>query len=205
MKMSKEKKNTGEEFSTYEIMEKFSAIQNDTEKRLKGMEGFMEEIRNRLFGTDVGIAQEVVTISHLKAGCPYDSFSEEQATRHGTDILGFVRENGMEIGKISVSVKRTKSWSSEFLDQLDRNIKQDNSQWGLLVSTAFPREALNNTIWTTYTKTRRMVLLVKPQLATIAYYAIREIVKYQFMLRRELVRLEIIREKDVDDKWRNEN
>ena len=194
-----------EEFSAYEIMEKFSSIQNDTEKHLKGMEAFLEEIRNRLFGTEIGLAQEVVTIAHLKAGCPYDSFSEEQATRHGTDILGFVRENGMEIGKISVSVKRTKSWSSEFLDQLDKNITQDNSQWGMLVSTAFPREALNDTLWTTYTKTRRMVLLVKPQLATIAYYAIREIVKYQFMLRRELVRLEIIKDKNVNEEWSNVN
>ena len=104
----------------------------------------------------------------------------------------------MEIGKISVSVKRTKAWSSEFLDQLDKNITQDKSEWGILVTTAFPREALNDAVWTTYTKERRMVLIVKPQFATIAYYAIREIVKYQFLLRRELIRLEIIGEQKLD-------
>ena len=191
-------KQEEKQFSVYEIMERFSSMQEDTGKRLKEIEKFLEEVRNRLFGTDVGFAQEVVTLSHLKAGCPYDSFSEEEAARHGTDILAFVREGGMEIGKISVSVKRTKAWSSEFLDQLDKNIPQDKSEWGILVTTAFPREALNDAVWTTYTKERRMVLIVKPQFATIAYYAIREIVKYQFLLRRELVRLEIIGEQKLD-------
>ena len=188
------KDSVKKEFSTYEIMERFDVMQSHTGENLKNMADTLDSIKSRLFGLEVGVAQEVVTLSHLKACCPYDSFSEEESARHGTDILAFVREGGMEIGKISVSVKRTKAWSSEFLEQIDKNINQDKSSWGLLVSTAFPREALNDSVWTTYTKERRMILLVKPNFAAVAYYAIREIVKYQFLLKRELVRQDVIRD-----------
>ena len=46
----------------------------------------------------------------------------------------------------------------------------------MLVTTSFPGEALNNKTWTTRDSYGKLILLVKPEFASIAYYAIRQIV-----------------------------
>jgi len=131
----------------------------------------------------------------MKRACPFDSFSEEMSTKHGTDIVAYVRENGKYLGKISISVKRQKRWSSEFIIQLEKNIKDDNSSWGLLVTSVFPSEALNENIWTVFDSTGRLILIVKPGFTPVAYYAIRQIIIYQFALKEALVTSNLVKKR----------
>jgi len=153
----------------------------------------VEEIKERLFGSSIGTAQETITLLDMKRACPFDSFSEELSTKHGTDIVASVRENGKYLGKISISVKRQKRWSSEFIMQLEKNIKDDGSSWGLLVTSVFSSEALNENIWTTLDSTGRLILIVKPGYAPVAYYAIRQIIIYQSSLRVALVTSNLVK------------
>ena len=150
----------------------------------------INEIRNRLFGVSIGSVQEKISGLYLKQSCPCDHFSEEMADKHGTDIVASVMENGfwyfegepvytMCVGKISISVKKQKKWHNNFLDQLEKNIQSDKTRWGLLITDAFPNEALNQNIWTARTATNRLVLIVKPTFAPVAYFAIRQMVVYE--------------------------
>jgi hypothetical protein len=139
----------------------------------------MYEIRDRLFGVSVGSVQEKISVIYLKQACPIDHFSEELASKHGTDIVASVMEGETCVGKISISVKKQKKWSPDFLDQLEKNIRTDQTKWGLLITSAFPNEALNQNIWTARTYTNRMVLIVKPDFAPAAYFAIRQMVVYE--------------------------
>jgi len=173
-------------------LERILEIEREQTKEFQYVGKVLEEVRCRLFGNAVGFAQEVITLSELKTGCPYDRFSEELSTRHGTDILAFVREGGVEISKISISVKRHKKWNSNFLNQLEQNIKDDQLQWGLLVTTVFPNEALNENIWTTFDTSGRLILMVKPLFVTAAYYAIRQMVIYQHLLYNTLIENSIL-------------
>lgn len=164
-------------------------IAKDEEARAKELSYLgktLKEIKERLFGNSIGLVQETITLLDLKRACPYDNFSEEMSSKHGTDIIAFVKENGRTLGKISISVKRQRRWNSEFLDQLEKNIHDDNSSWGLLVTTVFPNEALNENIWTTLDGTGRLILMVKPIFAPVAYYAIRQIIIYQSSLKETL-------------------
>jgi hypothetical protein len=50
------------------------------------------------------------------------SFSDERASKQGTDIVGTVREKGKNCGRISISVNNTEEWGSTFITQLNKNI-----------------------------------------------------------------------------------
>ncbi len=145
-----------------------------------------KEIRDRLFGNYIGTVEETMAILELKSACPHDDFSEEQSSRHGTDILAAVREKGEIIGKISISVKHQGKWNSNFITQLEKNIRNDNSGWGLLVTTVFPKESLNENVWTTFDSSGRLLLMTKPAYVSVAYYAIRQIVIYQHLLKSKI-------------------
>ena len=147
-------------------------------------------ILDRLSGSNIGKIQEGMTILELKGSFPYDQFSGEESDKHGTDIIGTIRESGIELGKITVSVKHQNRWSSEFVMQLEKNIDTDGTRWGFLVTTTFPADALNDNIWTARTNMGRLILLVKPQFVSIAYYAMRTIVIYEYQL-KEVIRLNL--------------
>ncbi len=139
-------------------------------------------ILERLSGSSIGKIQENLTIQELKSVFPYDQFSDEESNKHGTDIIATIIESGMDLGRITISVKHQKRWSSEFIRQLEKNISDDGTRWGFLVTTIFPTDALNENIWTARCSSGRLILLVKPQFASIAYYAIRTIMIYEIQI-----------------------
>ncbi len=63
-----------------------------------------------------------------------DYFDETRAFKHGTDIIEKVNENGIICGTITISVKYAQTWSSEFTEQITRNMKTDGSRFGILVT-----------------------------------------------------------------------
>ena len=171
-------------------LEHIATAESDRAKELAYLVNGMNEIRSRLFGVKIGSVQEKISGLYLKQSCPNDHFSEEMADKHGTDIIASVMENGnwyvegepvytMCVGKISISIKKQKKWHNNFLDQLEKNIQSDKTRWGLLITDAFPNEALNQNIWTARTPTNRLVLIVKPTFAPTAYFAIRQMVVYE--------------------------
>jgi len=186
---------TDYEFAFKKNLEHIAKAEESRSREFSYLGKTVEEIKERLFGSSIGTAQETITLLDMKRACPFDSFSEEMSTKHGTDIVAYVRENGKYLGKISISVKRQKRWSSEFIIQLEKNIKDDNSSWGLLVTSVFPSEALNENIWTVFDSTGRLILMVKPGFTPVAYYAIRQIIIYQFALKEVLVTSNLVKKR----------
>lgn len=167
------------EYAFRKNLEHIAMSESDRAREFSYLANMMYDIRDRLFGTSVGSVQEKMSVLYLKQACPLDHFSEEMALKHGTDIVASVMEGETCVGKISISVKKQKKWSPDFLDQLEKNIRDDQTRWGLLITSAFPNEALNENIWTARTYTNRMVLIVKPVFAPTAYFAIRQMVVYE--------------------------
>jgi hypothetical protein len=176
-------------------LEHIATAESDRARELAYLVNGMNEIRSRLFGVKIGSVQEKLSGLYLKQSCPCDHFSEEMADKHGTDIVASIMEPGywyvegepvytMCVGKISISIKKQKKWHNDFLDQLEKNIQSDKTRWGLLITTAFPNEALNENIWTARTATNRLVLIVKPAFAPVAYFAIRQMVIHECELHR---------------------
>ena len=170
---------TDYEYAFRKNLDHIATSESDRAREFSYLAEIMYEIRDRLFGVSVGSVQEKISVIYLKQACPLDHFSEELASKHGTDIVASVMEGETCMGKISISVKKQKKWNPDFLDQLEKNIRTDQTRWGLLITSAFPNEALNENIWTARTYANRMVLIVKPEFAPTAYFAIRQMVAYE--------------------------
>src|SRR5581483_2646156 len=129
---------------------------------------------------------EIVTLLDLKKAVPSDSFSESRAAKHGTDIIATVKDKGRTCGTITVSVKYQNTWSNEFLGQISRNMKEDGTKWGILVTKSFPREALSEKAWITESDEGNTVILVKPEYAPLSYVGLRQAVIHWFETRQLL-------------------
>lgn len=154
--------------------EVLNKIEEERLKEISELNKSMRDIRDKVIGTGVGDIGEIVTILDLKRMVPSDKFSELRSSEHGTDIIATVRDRGEDCGCISISVKYQQKWNSEFLGQLSRNMKEDGARWGILVTKAFPREALSDKAWVTEDDAGNTVLLVKPEYAPLAYYGLRQ-------------------------------
>lgn len=173
---------TDYEYAFRKNLEHIATAESDRAREFSYLANVMDEMRERLFGVSIGTVQEKISVLYLKQACPCDNFSEEMASKHGTDIIASVMENGTCMGRISISVKKQMKWNTDFLEQLEKNIWNDKTRWGLLITAAFPNEALNQNIWTARTSTNRLVLIVKPGFAPTAYFAIRQMVVYEAIM-----------------------
>jgi hypothetical protein len=63
----------------------------------------LNAISTKIVGTGIGDVTEKTVIKDLKRTMvnTMDSFSEENASKRGTDILSIVREKGRDCGRIS--------------------------------------------------------------------------------------------------------
>ena len=125
-----------------------------------------EDIKNRVAGTGIGKLGEIITVKELKAAFPFDNFTDEKAKKGGTDVIGTVIENGKELGTIAISSKYDVTWNHDFLDQLQKNMNTERTEFGILVTKSFPTEALDDKVH--YLKNNN-VMLVKPEFLSIAY------------------------------------
>ncbi len=71
-----------------------------------------------------------------------------------------------------VSSKAEEKWSNEFLEQLHKNLEQERTRWGILVTKSFPADALNDRAYLD----DKGFLLVKFDYAPVAYLGMREAV-----------------------------
>lgn len=168
----------------------------------------MNEIRQKIVGAGIGEVGEMMTLLDLKKSVLADSFSEARAAKHGTDIVATVKDKGRICGNVTVSIKYQQTWSSEFLRQIGKNMKEDGTRWGILVTRAFPREALSTKAWVTDDESGNTILLVKPEYAPLAYIGLRQAVIHwfeakQFMKSKEAEVTETEKVMEVLSNWIN--
>jgi hypothetical protein len=144
----------------------------------------VNEIMRKIGGTGIGSIGETITIQDLKRAAPMDSFDETRSSKHGTDIIAKINENGIACGTVTVSVKYTQTWSNEYVEQISNNILEDGSKFGILVSKTFPREALNDKAWIMKTREGNSIILVKPEYVPLAYFGLRQATLAWFQTRQ---------------------
>ena len=173
-----------------ESTETIEKLETTNQKQYSEMNDNIREIREKIVGTGIGNISEMVTIRDLKEVVPTDTFSEARASKGGTDIIGRVKENETECGLITISNKCTQKWDGDFLSQLKRNMKDDGSRFGILVTKAFPREALSSKAYPVDAESGTTIILVKPEYAPLAYFGLREATIHWFEARKAMKRKE---------------
>ena len=154
-------------------IKRLEAINKDNQT-IQSISSGVSDILRKIGGTGIGTIGETITIKDLKMVAPMDDFDETRATHGGTDIIGKVNENGTLSGTITTSVKYTEKWENNYVEQITRNMEQDGSRFGVLVSKVFPREALSDKAWVMKTRRGNSIILVKPEYAPVAYFGLRQ-------------------------------
>lgn len=154
-----------------EIQEKVKEINEARLREDEEIRQHLTTIRERIAGPGIGRLSELGTITDLKAMVPSDNF-EWKGPAGKSDIVGAVIFNSNGAGKIVVSRKQSESWSSSFINQLKKNMADENTKWGILSTEALPADALNDKLYLHSSG----IIIVKPELTGIAYVAMREAV-----------------------------
>ncbi len=101
----------------------------------------LRDIREQITGVAKGDVSEMIVSEKLQQAFTQDAFDRTKADKKGTDIIATVYDDKDEVGKISISVKDTSSWSNKFIEQLEENMRQDGTTFGILVSKKLPKGA----------------------------------------------------------------
>ena len=146
----------------------------DELKPLKPMSRLMAQT---LGGTGKGDVAELQITEALRQFYPQDEFDTTSAPTGGSDSIAKVCDKKIEVGKITISVKETKKWSNQFKTQIEKNMVQDSTKFGILVSEALPIRT-NETGKIVHCSNGGMYFLVHPKYATAIYAGLRESVIY---------------------------
>ena len=151
------------------------------EEKHKVIHAILEDIYKKLGGPkEIGNTGETITAKELKSMCPMDGFSEDKASKGGTDLVATVNQDGKSCGIIAVSVKYQEKWEQGFLTQIRKNLNQEDTNFGLLVTKVFPNDALNDKAYDKSSRHGEVLWLVKPEYASLAYFCLHHaVVAYQ--------------------------
>ena len=145
--------------------------ESEMKRAITQLQKTIEGVQAALTGTAIGKVGELVTVKELKSAFPQDNFSDENANKGDTDIIATIIENGNEQAKVAISCKYVEKWSASFIQQLKKNMKQEKTEYGLLVTKSFPSDALNDRVY--YLE---KIMMVKPELLSVAYGGYRKCV-----------------------------
>jgi hypothetical protein len=88
-----------------------------------------------------GESQELLLEEILKENFPFDLVDEVGKGVEGADCIQTVRNSaGKECGKIIYESKRTKGWSSNWIDKLKSDKRSRNADIAILVTQTFPKD-----------------------------------------------------------------
>ncbi len=147
------------------------------EEKHKVIHAILEDIYKKLGGPkEIGNTGETITAKELKSMCTMDDFSEDKASKGGTDLVATVNQDGKSCGIIAVSVKYQEKWEQGFLTQIRKNLNQEDTNFGLLVTKVFPNDALNDKAYDKSSKHGEVLWLVKPEYAALAYFCLHHVV-----------------------------
>ena len=130
--------STSLELSTTRILEENFRKSTQRDEKLFGE---IRTIKEQITGTSGGDVAEMIVAEQLKQSFPEDNFERTKSVKAGTDVVAVVFDKKEEIQKISVSVKNTSSWNNSAIEQLEKNMKQDNANLGILVVKKLPKGA----------------------------------------------------------------
>ena len=162
--------------------------ESEMKRAVTQLQKTIEGVQAALTGTAIGKVGELVTVKELKSAFPQDNFSDENANKGDTDIIATIIENGNEQAKVAISCKYVEKWSASFIQQLKKNMKQEKTEYGLLVTKSFPSEALNDRVYNL-----EKIMMVKPEFLSVAYGG----------YRREVMALEVSN-KNIKNQKQNE-
>jgi len=145
-------------------------------------------------GTGKGEVAELLTAEVLRQFFHQDEFDGKTGPQGGSDIIAKISDRKTEVGKITISIKKTKTWKNDFKDQIEKNMEQDSTKVGILVTEKLPKrtnetgEAVHNNGF--------LYFLVHPKYATALYAGLRHVVihlheteKYITNKERELMQI----------------
>jgi len=127
-------------------------------------------------GTGKGDIAELVTVDALRQLFPQDDFDTTTASKGGSDSIAKVFDRKTEVGKITISIKNTKTFKNEFKEQIERNMEQDSTKIGILVSESLPKRT--NQTGEVIRSNGVLYFLVHPKYATALYAGLRQVVIY---------------------------
>jgi len=127
-------------------------------------------------GTGKGEVAELLTVEALRQFFPQDEFDTTKASKGGTDTIGKVFDRKTEVGKIAISIKDTKVWKNDFKEQMERNMEEESSKIGILVSETLPKRT--NETGEVVHSNGVLYFLVHPKYTTALYAGLRQVVIY---------------------------
>ena len=142
------------------------ATESEMKRVMTMLQKQIDGIDAKLSGISIGKIGELVTVKELKSAFPHDNFSDENANKGDSDIIATVIEGGTEKAKICISCKYVDKWSSTFIQQLQKNKKQEKTNYGILVTKSFPSDALNDRV---HYLEKEKIMMVKPEFLSVAY------------------------------------
>jgi hypothetical protein len=92
-----------------------------------------------------------------------------------TDIIIHFDQNGIEIGKVLVESKNRETWSNSFLAQLERDMGAQGALFGILATTALPKDAKSRGY--TIADRNRTIIITTPDLASAVVLIIYDLVQ----------------------------
>ena len=141
-----------------------------TEKQHK-MNGTLNSI---VGGTGKGEIAEMLISETFRQFFPQDEFDTKNASKGGSDLVAKVFDRKTEVGKITISIKNTKTWKHEYLEQIERNMEQDSTKVGILVTNKLQKK--DNPTGQLIHNNGVLYCLVHPDHVKSLYVGIRQVV-----------------------------
>ena len=155
------------------ISEKIDQLRVELTEKQHKMNSTLAQI---VGGTGKGEVAEMLTSEILRQLFPQDEFDTTTAPTGGSDLIAKVFDRKTEVGKITISIKNTKTWKSEYQEQIERNMEQNSTKVGILVSNKLPKKA--NPTGDVVHKNGTLYFLVRPDNVKSLYVGLRQVVIY---------------------------
>jgi len=154
------------------MTEKMEQLRTELTERQQKMNSTLNQL---VGGTGKGEIAEILTSEILRQLFPQDEFDTTTAAKGGSDLVAKVFDRKTEVGKMTISIKNTKTWKNEFLEQLEKNMEQDNTKVGILVSNKLAKKA-NPTGEIYHNKGGLLYYVVHPDNVKSLYVGLRQVV-----------------------------
>lgn len=116
----------------------------ELEKQLDDQKKLAEEMRRKAEQSSMqrqGEVQELLLEEILREHFPFDMVEEVGKGVEGADCIQVVRNHGgKECGRIIYESKRTKGWSSNWIDKLKTDMRSRGADVAILVTQTFPKD-----------------------------------------------------------------
>ena len=155
------------------ISEKIDQLRKELTEKQHKMNGTLNSI---VGGTGKGEIAEMLTSETFRQLFPQDEFDTKGAAKGGSDLVAKIFDRKTEVGKITISIKNTKTWKHEYLEQIERNMEQDSTKVGILVTKTLPKKA--NPTGELIHNNGVLYCLVHPDHVKSLYVGLRQVVIY---------------------------